>query len=132
MCLDRKFNRKNTKTFIDNLDIRVDGYIWLWKCFAVSPRGVLKGQYYGGECFYDGKNTCIRKKTGVGYMSGFHCFARKTDAVSWNREESKDSVIVPVKVKKSWITTIGEQGYNRVNYEKYGKHQIVVCEHIII
>jgi hypothetical protein len=108
-----------------------DGYIWLWKVFDVKEDDTLVSQYHDYS-FYEGKNTARGKfiKTYLGarsplqYEPGFHCFTKKADAKYWKKysaDKDRERIIVPIKVKKEWITSVG-----------YQAGTVIVCKHIII
>lgn len=130
MCLDWAGN--NLKRSVRELEIREDGYVWLWKVFDLDKEDNLVGQFHKYD-FYEGKNTAkgqivldySRYIATIQYEPGFHCFLDKKAADDWAKyakNTSRERVIVPVKVRKTWITTIGEQDSTKV----------VVCKHIII
>jgi hypothetical protein len=134
MCLESNFGTKNVKSIIRKLETRVDGYVWLWKVFDVDEFGNLIAQFQDYS-FYEGKNTAegnrINDYYGLRaycqYEPGFHCFAKEYEAEDWALESRnnyhRDRIVVPVKVKKTWITTVGWQ-------EVAG--DVIVCKHIII
>ena len=131
MCLEHlHFGSKNV---IDTLVKKADeeGYIWLWKVFEVKLDDTLVAQFHDYS-FYEGKNTArgrIAKeldgdKAVVQYTPGFHCCINKIDARWWkkvSRDNHREKIIVPIKVKKEWITAVGYQG-----------GIVIVCKHIII
>lgn len=61
--------------------------------------------------FKRGNNLSRRKKAiradrrGT-YVPCFHCFAKKKDAIAWSSYET----IIPIKIKKKNVTTVGFQG----------------------
>ncbi len=133
MCLTSNY-RGNKQHYIKDLETRVDGYIWLWKLFALDEEDNLIAQFQKYD-FYEGKNTAKGKviKSFHGYRSdcqyepGFHCFASEEQAINWDsnsrNDENEERVVVPIKVRRTWITTIGYQ-------DSAGK--VIVCKHIII
>lgn len=128
MCLENVKSEQEKMDYIDKMDVRVDGYIWLWRGYTVRKDGFLTGQYWS-DPVYEGKNTCKQRTVGYGrnkYKSGFHCWTTRAHAKKWNDYEGDKSVIVPVKVKKSWITSVGIQRGISVTAAA------VVCKHIII
>jgi len=116
MCLNTI--RPNLKKEISKLKVHSDGYIWLWKVFGVKSDNALSG-CCRNFVFYEGKNTARGGKITNGaftYPAGFHCYISKKAA-----EENWCGHVQQVKVRKSWITSIGLQ---------WGT--VVVCKHIII
>ena len=131
MCLDHLHH--DSKNVIDTLAKKADGdgYIWLWKVFDVKTDDTLVAQFHNYS-FYEGKNTARGKiakelygdKADVQYTPGFHCYITKTNARYWkkvSRDNNREKIIVPIKVKKEWITSVG-----------YQAGIVVVCKHIII
>ena len=137
MCLNYSMSAREQKSEIDKLEVKEDGYVWLWKVFDVDSEGNLVAQFNDYD-FYEGKNTAKGKivkayngsKASYQYTPGFHAFFNKDDAEWWERESKytrADRIVVPIKVKKSWITTIGFQDIGWADFIK-----VVVCKHIII
>lgn len=132
MCLGVVSEQTEQKKVIRELEIREDGYVWLWKVFDLDIDDNLVAQFNEYD-FYEGKNTARGKyaKYSNGepcieqYEPGFHCFDKEEDANRWirnARSTNRERVIVPIQVKKSWITSTGWQS---------GKH-VIVCKHIVI
>ena len=130
MCLD--CIDVDSKKVIRRLESREDGYIWLWKVFDLDKYGNLVGQFHKYD-FYEGKNTAGNIKimnyqnfiADVQYEPGFHCCLTKKEAEAWlenSVDTNRERVVVPIKVRRTWITTIGYQE----------KALVVVCKHIII
>ena len=122
MCLCTILPNEQTKRFINRMDVRVDGYVWLWKTFMVNDDETLSGSWRK-HTYYEGKNTAegshIGDDYGISYPCGFHCFTRRKDAEFYG---GWPEVVVPIKVRKSWITTVGSTC----------DLAAVVCKHIII
>ena len=115
MCLNRI--RPNLKKEISKLEVHSDGYIWLWKAFHVTGEDCLEGVIQE-HTFYEGKNTASGGHIGhhnYRYPAGFHCYVSRRAARNWFSYTQR------VKVRKSWITTIGAQ-----------EGTVIVCKHIII
>jgi hypothetical protein len=135
MCLSRVYKGKEKTETIKELEIRDDGYVWLWKVFGVNFDDTLTGQFKK-HTFWDGKNTARHRiirslgnyREGRQYPSGFHCFTSKYAADKWRLNSNRDCALgasritVPVKVKKSWIVAVGNQS----------NKETIVCKHIII
>lgn len=131
MCLNSIENKP--KKVIGKLKLRKDGYIRLWKVFDVDANDNLVAQFHEYS-FYEGKNTATGvtvwdyqgDKAYYQYGLGFHCFGTKKDAEEWKEDSCNDHcrerTVVPIKVKKSWITTVGYQSGDTV----------FVCKHIFI
>ena len=101
------------------------GYITLWKVFGLNNRNELIAPYMRVG-YFEGKNTCTDNRLGngiVSYDSGFHCFVTEKDAKHYSLKREH---VQSVKVRKSWITTIGTTGYEKRTLD------VVVCKHIII
>ena len=129
MCLESLGSHQ--KKCIKKLETREDGYVWLWKVFDLDKEDNLVAQFHDYN-FYEGKNTAEgdvvldlnKYRSSLQYKLGFHCFTTENDAHDWLEEiidTGRNRVIVPVKVRKTWITAIGYQG-----------GLVVVCKHIII
>jgi hypothetical protein len=125
--------------YLENDD---ENYIILWKVFDVTTSGTLSAQF-NKYSFREGKNTARGKKILVGhtgkrnvaslqYKPGFHCFLCEKDAKEWfynaKNIKQRKRVVLPIKVKKSWITSTGLQN------SSYDKNPLVavVCKHIFI
>lgn len=131
MCLDYVNKQKK---HIRNLEARVDGYIWLWKVFDLDVNDNLIAQFQNYN-FYEGKNTARGEKIYdfSGYIShhqyepGFHCFTTKSEAETWamnsRNDKKRKRIVVPIKVRRTWITATGCQDF---------LGDIIVCKHIII
>ena len=126
MCLCTVYEGRKKENAINRLDVRVDGYIWLWKAFGEGYDGNLHPPCFWAN-IYEGKNTAkgnyisYYDYSGFGgghkqYKAGFHCMTTERNAKPWGQ------VIVPIKVKREWITSIGLQDGDKC----------VVCKHIII
>ena len=132
MCLCHAIAKR---PLISSLEIREDGYVWLWKVFGVNYDNTLTGQFKEFTS-YGGKNTAKTtpiKELGGGrayfqYPSGFHCFVTEDVAREWVYGSNTiaaigvERVVVPVKIRKKWIVATGDQAGRKV----------VVCKHIII
>ena len=130
MCLAIVYSKKRTTQLVKDLEAREDGYIWLWKVFEVDVDDNLVAQFHDYS-FYEGKNTAKGKvalklngtASSYQYEPGFHCFEDYEDACYWERNSEGicDKIVVPIKVRKSWITSAGWQ-----------ERPVFVCKHIII
>jgi len=135
MCLDTGEKGKEAKKFVKSLKMTKDKYITLWKVFDINDEGNLISQFYDYK-FTEGKNTADEKeikdlsglKALYQYKSGFHCFADEASAERWTsgsiNEFNRDRVVKPVKVRKTWITSIG--------WQSGAGGTIAICKHIII
>lgn len=134
MCLGHGQVKK--RTFIKKLKFEEDKYIKLWKLFDIDKEGNLVAQFHD-YTFQKGKNTATGKTitTYKGYISnyqykpGFHCFIDKKDAEKWLKQirpTGRSRTIVPVKVRKSWITNVGYQEF------QFDYRLALVCKHIFI
>ena len=131
MCLRVVFDM--IKPAVNALDVRADGYIWLWKVFDIDEDDNLIAQF-NKYSFYEGKNTAKGKivkefdgiKSDTQYEPGFHCFVYEGDAHDWKHtsrnDRGRERIVVPIKVRKSWITAYGTQS----------RCDVIVCKHIII
>jgi len=131
MCLDS--SKTKQKAFIRDLKFGKDKYVKLWKVFDVDEEDNLVAQFHDYK-FKKGKNTAKGEfiktysggKSDYQYKPGFHCFSNKKDAEAWEFESNnmynRKRVVLPVKVRKSWITNVGIQSGNLV----------LVCKHIFI
>ena len=135
MCLSQIYKGKLKSAIINNLEVHSDGYIHLWKVFGVNNDSTLTGQFKK-HTFWEGKNTALHRiirslsgrKEYEQYPSGFHCFASKRNALDWRSNSNRlyslgtERIDVSIKVRKSWIVTVGKQSYK----------DVFVCKHIII
>ena len=109
------------------------GYTTMWKVFGVDRNDELVGDF-GRYSYYEGKNTAVTDYLielfhwPRRYQAGFHCFITKEAAKKWllcTGGCGKD--VVPVKVRKAWITTVGHQ-----NTLYQGRLAVAICKHMII
>lgn len=131
MCIDCIEPRTERRNITKGLPFRKDRYVTLWKVFDIHDNKLI-AQFNDYE-FQTGKNTAtgkvIKAYSGgvadIQYKPGFHCFTNRKDANEWKnscRNSDRQRVIKTVKIRKGWITGIGEQGGLTV----------VICKHIII
>ena len=124
MCLCQAYEGRKKETAINRLDVRVDGYIWLWKAFREDFDGNLHPPCFWAN-MYEGKNTAkgssiryydLGTLAVKSYKAGFHCMTTERNAKPWG------AIVVPVKVKREWIVAVGIQDGCKT----------VVCKHIIL
>lgn len=137
MCLDILSEKSIKEATIEKLEFDKDGYTQLWKVFDIgdkeSNEGHLLAQFHNFS-FKKGKNTAegdiifdfMGWESSVRYEPGFHCFLTEKEAGTWQHDVvgkyNRKRIVVPVKVKKSWITSIGIQD----------DMNVTVCKHIFI
>lgn len=135
MCLECAGQAKEQKKYIRDLEVREDGYVWLWKIFNLDFEDNLVAQFQN-YAFYEGKNTAegdtiyeydSEIEAGCQYEPGFHCLDTEEAAMTWGDNSRNDKggerIVVPVQVRRTWVTTVGYQD---------GAGRVFVCKHIII
>ncbi len=135
MCLASVHYEIKRKEIIEKLKLRKDKYMTVYKIFAVGEGGNLLAVFKNYQ-FYEGKNTAegevifdIRgSKSYTQYKPGFHSFLNRKGAEKWKENcnfgftKSSELVVYPVRIRKSWITTVGWQG----------GQDVIVSKHIVI
>jgi hypothetical protein len=137
MCLNKVHTSEEQEEVIAKLKAGKDGYIILYKVFCVNENKELIATFKDYQ-FYEGKNTAkevpvsspmgVVEKKSKQYPTGFHSFTNRKDAEDWKHwcntpyAKSKELVVYPVKIKKEWIVTTGQEIYSTV----------LVSKHIII
>lgn len=136
MCVSWVMARAERRIITKKLSFGKDRYVTLWKVFDIKSNNkqIEKLQAQFNEYIFTiGKNTAEGKHItntlggweDVQYTPGFHCFMYKSDAENWKDGcvyQHVERIVLPVKIRKGWITSMGKQnGFT-----------VIVCKHIII
>lgn len=76
-----------------------------WKVFRVNYKNELSGEYYNDNIiykyntWYESNSITISDYYKYSYMSGFHIFLNKEDAMVWKRTSGPNYIIKQVKYK---------------------------------
>ncbi len=114
MCLSSRMTRKAQKEAVGKLP----EWVTVWKVLytfdgkdsAYFAAEFQAERYTGGIYVADETLRLNRKGGRQRYNSGFHGFATRKGAIAWGTWGSLR--IVPCRIKKRWITSIGNQdGY---------------------